>query len=80
MRARSILYYAVEQKESWSIRGAASHIRQGVNDRKPAPNGGFIPDFLPRFSTAGPRFSTATEENLYTVEKRGLIFSTASPF
>ena len=37
MRARSISYYAVEQKESRSIRGAASHIRQGLNDQKPAP-------------------------------------------
>ena len=37
-------------------------------------NGGFIPDFLPRFSTAGPRFSMATEENLHTVEKHGLNF------
>ena len=36
-RTRSISYYAVEQKESCSIRGAASHIRQGVNDQKPAP-------------------------------------------
>ena len=39
MRVRSIFYYyyAVEQKESWSIRSAASHIWQGVNDQKPAP-------------------------------------------
>ena len=37
MRARSISYYTVQQKESRSFRGAASHIRQGVNDQKPAP-------------------------------------------
>ena len=37
MRARSISDYAVEQKESRSIRGAASHIRQGLNDQKFAP-------------------------------------------
>ena len=36
MRARSISHYAVEQKESRPIRGAASHIRQGMNDRKSA--------------------------------------------
>ena len=41
MRARSIscyYCYAVEQTESCSIRGAASHIRQEVNGRKSAPN------------------------------------------
>ena len=36
MRARSISNYAAEQKESRSIRGTASHIRQEVNDRKSA--------------------------------------------
>ena len=34
MRARSISYYAVEQKESCYICGATSKIRQGVNDQK----------------------------------------------
>ena len=37
MRTRSISYYAVEQKESLSIRGAANLIRQRVNYQKPAP-------------------------------------------
>ena len=37
MRARSISYYAVEQKESQSIHGAASQIRKWLNNQKPAP-------------------------------------------
>ena len=37
MRARSIPYYAVEQKESQSIHGAASQIRKWLNNQKPAP-------------------------------------------
>ena len=37
MRARSISYYAVEQKESRSIHGAASHIRKGLKNQKSAP-------------------------------------------
>ena len=34
MRARSFSFYAVEPKESCYICGAASNIRQGVNDQK----------------------------------------------